>query len=110
MMNAFDCLATHRARWWTQLFSLRHPHQHHRISHCMPSHYCSPPARAYSTAPVRGPPPPPRKKAGGNPLVLLGGFVAIGAGGLYFFQKIAYSRGTVLLPGQEKKSKEYRQY
>jgi len=72
-------------------------------------------ARAYSTAPVRGSPPlPARAKAAaagsGNPLILLGGFIAIGAGGLYFFQKIAYSRGTVLQPGQEKKSKEYRQY
>lgn len=75
-------------------------------------------ARAYSTAPpVRGPSasPPPAARSSkatktGNPLVLLAGFIAIGAGGLYFFQKIAYSRGTVLQPGQEKKSKEYRQY
>lgn len=82
------------------------------ISYCMPSSHFSTSSRARA-APVSQPPPRPARPSSsktGNPLFLLGGFALIGAGGLYFFQKIAYSRGTVLQPGQEKKSKEYRQY
>lgn len=119
-IDKYTMIATSRSLWrlrmcWTTDPSLLYTYQsihpsNLQISHCMLT------PRAYSTAPpVRGPgSTAARAKAtsstSGNPLILLAGFIAIGAGGLYFFQKLAYSRGTVLQPGQEKKSKEYRQY
>jgi hypothetical protein len=68
-----------------------------------------------STSTLASPPPSARKAIGGkgitgSPLFVFAGFLAIAGGGLYFFQKLAYQRGTVLKPGEEPKSKAYRQY
>ena len=56
-------------------------------------------------------PTAPRRPArSASPLSIFAGFAFLAAASAYAFQKLAYQRGRVLQPGQEKQSKDYRQY